>query len=400
MIKRCARKPCNLALDRGGGLSGSGPETPTLPLTPPSPSPPRLPSYASSGMLALRRLAPLQLAERGRSAAASYLPRASKARPRPRLAKAARARANEGEGEASDAGAAKLHACKNCQRSKTACNDERPCARACASACDGEARAVKRACAACKRSKVNQASMSARRTRALNLPPSARALNLPPSACSPSPAPLALNLSRPASQVKCDLDDHYPAPCSRCARLGVTCTPHVPHKKSKRSSSLDDSSDAFGAHLIPPSPSPPPQPTSPLPSPSPSPSPSLRRGARLRPRSLHRRLAHLRRLVARAALPLVAHRLVTPRHLPATPPRARIASHRRQLGIGAQPVPTACPRSWHRTWTSPRRHPPASASPHTAFPMRSTAPPAAWPAAWPAAYQRGSRTRSQRWTAC
>ena len=95
----------------------------------------------------------------------------------------------EGEGEASDAGAAKLHACKNCQRSKTACNDERPCARCVRLGvpCDGEARAVKRACAACKRSKVNQASMSARRTRALNLPPSARALNLPPSACSPSP---------------------------------------------------------------------------------------------------------------------------------------------------------------------------------------------------------------------
>ena len=50
----------------------------------------------------------------------------------------------------------KLHACKNCQRAKTACNDTRPCTRCVRLqlSCDGDMRTVKRACASCKRSKV------------------------------------------------------------------------------------------------------------------------------------------------------------------------------------------------------------------------------------------------------
>ena len=88
-----------------------------------------------------------------------------------------------------------LHACKNCQRAKTACNDQRPCARCVRLGvpCDGNMRAVKRACVACKRSKV-----------------------------------------------KCDLDECHPNACSRCTRLGSECTPHVPNKKSKKSKDDDD----------------------------------------------------------------------------------------------------------------------------------------------------------------
>ena len=106
--------------------------------------------------------------------------------------------AGEGEGGEGDSALRQLHACKNCQRAKTACNDQRPCARCVRLGvpCDGNLRAVKRACSACKRSKV-----------------------------------------------KCDLDDLYPKPCSRCARLGSECTPHVPNKKSKKSSAKDEADD-------------------------------------------------------------------------------------------------------------------------------------------------------------
>ena len=95
-------------------------------------------------------------------------------------------------------GAPKLHACKNCQRAKTACNDQRPCARCVrlGAACDGDMRAVKRACAACKKSKV-----------------------------------------------KCDLDDRHPDPCTRCARLCAPCIPHVPNKKKARLGKGGDDDD-------------------------------------------------------------------------------------------------------------------------------------------------------------
>ncbi|KAL1499027.1 hypothetical protein AB1Y20_013543 [Prymnesium parvum] len=97
----------------------------------------------------------------------------------------------------SDSKNPKLHACKNCQRAKTACNDTRPCARCVrlGLSCDGDTKAVKRACASCKRSKV-----------------------------------------------KCDLDDRQP--CSRCTRLAIECTPHVPNKK-KRVGGKDDDDDSL-----------------------------------------------------------------------------------------------------------------------------------------------------------
>ena len=103
-----------------------------------------------------------------------------------------------------------LHACKNCQRAKTACDHQRPCARCVRLGvpCDPttNARVVKRACSACKRSKV-----------------------------------------------KCDFDECYPNPCSRCTRLGMghDCTPHVPNKKSKKAKGgkaveEDEDDDPFG----------------------------------------------------------------------------------------------------------------------------------------------------------
>jgi hypothetical protein len=103
-------------------------------------------------------------------------------------------------------GAPKLHACKNCQRAKTACNDQRPCARCVrlGAACDGDMRAVKRACAACKKSKV-----------------------------------------------KCDLDDRHPDPCTRCARLCAPCIPHVPNKKKARlGKGGDDDDDCQSKNFI------------------------------------------------------------------------------------------------------------------------------------------------------
>ena len=50
----------------------------------------------------------------------------------------------------------KMHACRNCQRAKTACMDVRPCPRCLRLGipCDSDAKAVKRACASCKRAKV------------------------------------------------------------------------------------------------------------------------------------------------------------------------------------------------------------------------------------------------------
>ena len=50
----------------------------------------------------------------------------------------------------------KMHACRNCQRAKTACMGVRPCPRCLrlGISCDSDAKAVKRACASCKRAKV------------------------------------------------------------------------------------------------------------------------------------------------------------------------------------------------------------------------------------------------------
>ena len=128
-------------------------------------------------------------------------------------------------------GGPKLHACKNCQRAKTACNDQRPCARCVRLGvpCDGDMRAVKRA--------PTHSLSNAR-------PPQ------PPtpwlhSLASPRPRPhphVRVPLVRVAgacaackrSKVKCDLDDRHPDPCSRCTRLGLCCTPHVPNKKTKK----------------------------------------------------------------------------------------------------------------------------------------------------------------------
>lgn len=100
----------------------------------------------------------------------------------------------EGIVEASAAEGPKLHACKNCQRAKTACTDQRPCPRCLRLGipCDNDAKTVKRACASCKRAKV-----------------------------------------------KCDLDTQDP--CARCRRLGLTCQAHVPNKKKRNSRGGDES---------------------------------------------------------------------------------------------------------------------------------------------------------------
>jgi hypothetical protein len=80
----------------------------------------------------------------------------------------------------------KLHACKNCQRAKTACMDQRPCARCirlCLT-CDDDHKTVRRACANCKRAKV-----------------------------------------------RCNLGDGHP--CARCIRLHLECTEHAKSKKNR-----------------------------------------------------------------------------------------------------------------------------------------------------------------------
>mmetsp|Transcript_55047 Transcript_55047/g.109272 ORF Transcript_55047/g.109272 Transcript_55047/m.109272 type:complete len:641 (-) Transcript_55047:263-2185(-) len=106
-------------------------------------------------------------------------------------------------------GIPKLHACKNCQRAKTACSDHRPCQRCVRLGvpCDGDMRAVKRACAACKKSKV-----------------------------------------------KCDLDDRHPNPCSRCTRLSVPCTPHLPNKKKRTNGAADDLGESSNEAFAPSAP--------------------------------------------------------------------------------------------------------------------------------------------------
>jgi hypothetical protein len=50
----------------------------------------------------------------------------------------------------------RMHACRNCQRAKTACMDVRPCPRCVRLGipCDSDAKTVKRACVLCKRAKV------------------------------------------------------------------------------------------------------------------------------------------------------------------------------------------------------------------------------------------------------
>ena len=50
-----------------------------------------------------------------------------------------------------------MHACRNCQRAKTACMDVRPCPRCVRLGIpcdDGHPKTVKRACVLCKRAKV------------------------------------------------------------------------------------------------------------------------------------------------------------------------------------------------------------------------------------------------------
>ena len=77
-----------------------------------------------------------------------------------------------------------LHACKNCQKARTACTDQRPCLRCTRLGlqCEGEAKPVRRACDHCKRAKT-----------------------------------------------KCDLNDAMP--CARCVRLGLECTASGNFKK-------------------------------------------------------------------------------------------------------------------------------------------------------------------------
>ena len=50
----------------------------------------------------------------------------------------------------------RMHACRNCQRAKTACMDVRPCPRCVRLGipCDSDAKTVKRACVLCKRTKL------------------------------------------------------------------------------------------------------------------------------------------------------------------------------------------------------------------------------------------------------
>lgn len=164
-----------------------------------------LKGYAMSGMLA-----PTVMPMRTGGIAVAAEPLRERAAPLERqklaLEQDDEGNGREGEGEAGDDGTPKLHACKNCQRAKTACNDQRPCARCVRLGipCDGDMRAVKRACAACKRSKV-----------------------------------------------KCDLDDKHPNPCTRCTRLGCECTPHVPNKKKKAGGDF-----SFGGGASSPEPSP------------------------------------------------------------------------------------------------------------------------------------------------
>jgi len=88
-------------------------------------------------------------------------------------------------------GRPKLHACKNCQKAKTACTDQRPCARCVrlGLTCDGDQKAVRRACANCKRAKV-----------------------------------------------RCNLGDGHP--CGRCVRLKLECTEHAKNKKTKPGGAL------------------------------------------------------------------------------------------------------------------------------------------------------------------
>ena len=80
----------------------------------------------------------------------------------------------------------KLHACKNCQKAKTACTDQRPCARCVRLGlqCEGAATPVRRACAHCKRAKV-----------------------------------------------RCNLNDA--SPCERCVRLGLDCSARPPPKRPR-----------------------------------------------------------------------------------------------------------------------------------------------------------------------
>ena len=60
-------------------------------------------------------------------------------------------------------------------------------------------------------------------------------------------------------KTKCDLDECYPNPCSRCARLGSECMPHLPNKKSKKASKDEFDDDSFAdsnvfAHGLAPQP--------------------------------------------------------------------------------------------------------------------------------------------------
>ena len=124
----------------------------------------------------------------------------------------------EAGGEEGSSMGGKLHACKRCQRAKTACNNARPCAR-CVRLnvpCDDSLRAVKRACVTCRRSKVLFAA-----TPHPYLPPP---IHIPRGDTWRMRPPLG-----DTWQVKCDLDDRYPNPCTRCTHLHFDCQPHVPN---------------------------------------------------------------------------------------------------------------------------------------------------------------------------
>lgn len=82
---------------------------------------------------------------------------------------------------------AKAHACANCHKARTVCNElERPCPRCVRMGldCEPQAKVMKQTCVACRNSKV-----------------------------------------------KCDLEACWPEPCKRCLRLGTACVPHEPMKR-------------------------------------------------------------------------------------------------------------------------------------------------------------------------
>ena len=141
-------------------------------------------------------------------------------------------------------GAPKLHACKSCQRAKTACGHQRPCQRCqrLGLACDGDLHAVKRACVTCKKSKV-KCNLDERHPGPCNrfaprwlLPAMATAWLDPaqhtaPALSSATPLPpLPPLLCTPSHPL---LTPPLPMPPAlrRCARLSIGCIPCMPSRK-------------------------------------------------------------------------------------------------------------------------------------------------------------------------